>query len=342
MRRVELSVFACCALLAFAAASGEPHVRFELATDAGFPVNGARDWLELFKALDETSIRIRSGRPGDKDQIETRGTEARPTYHVVGILTARNQLYLPGGEFTLRDRTRLKQWIEKLKANGPDGFTRQKAAFGLSSEELVAFHDRLAKSVEFETKDRRAGDVARAVVKDLRIDYHVTPQSRQAFARNELVLDELTGMSSGTVLAATLRPLGLVMAPSKQPDGAVVLIIADFRELEESWPVGWPSGQNPRQLAPSLFTREQIEINDFPLDKTLAAIQPRVDTPFLLDHNSLARSEIDPATAKVSFNSKRTSYKRALDNLLFQAKLRSELRVDEAGKTFVWISTRKR
>ena len=48
------------------------------------------------------------------------------------------------------------------------------------------------------------------------------------------------------------------------------------------------------------------------------------------------------AQAIVSFPLKRTFYKKALENVLFQARLRSELRVDEAGTPFLWISSTKR
>ena len=76
----------------------------------------------------------------------------------------------------------------------------------------------------------------------------------------------------------------------------------------------------------------------------LAAIQQRVNLPFLLDHNSLARQNIDATQAIVSFPNRSTlhSYRKILDSILFKAKLKSELRVDEAGKPFLWITTARR
>ena len=45
---------------------------------------------------------------------------------------------------------------------------------------------------------------------------------------------------------------------------------------------------------------------------------------------------------KVSLPEAKTFYKKILDRVLGQAKLTMELRIDEAGKPFLWISTLKK
>jgi len=61
----------------------------------------------------------------------------------------------------------------------------------------------------------------------------------------------------------------------------------------------------------------------------------------LIDHNALARQGIDPAKAAVTLPRSKTTYSLALRKLLFQAKLKYEVRCDEADKPFLWISTVK-
>jgi hypothetical protein len=257
---------------------------------------------------------------------------------VLGILTGRNRLKLPGGEFSVSDRAGVARWLEQLRRDGLPGQTAGPSAFGLYSAELVAIHDRLARALTFETKDRRAGDVARQIVRDLAIGVEVTPEASRAFRRNEMALDELKGLSAGTALAALLRPLGLVMAPRKSPAGDVRLLIAEFGQIDESWPVGWPTEESPYKVAPSLFEKIDVEIDKATLADTLAAIQQRVATPFLFDHNGLARQQIDPAETRVSFPAGRKLYQKVINTVLFQAQLKNELRVDEAGRAFLWIS----
>ena len=60
-----------------------------------------------------------------------------------------------------------------------------------------------------------------------------------------------------------------------------------------------------------------------------------------MDYNAMARHGVDPAKAIVSMPAGRTTYSLALRKLLFKAGLKFEVRVDEAGKPFLWVSTVK-
>ena len=329
-------------LSAHAQLHAAPRVTFDLVTGNGFPLNGARKWVGLFKNLDSTTVRIRAARGSETTTVENVGTEAFPVYHVVGILLGDNRLRLLGGEFSHTDRTKIAQWIKKLRSEGVEGLTAVRVAFGLTSKQLVMFHECVSQPLAFSTKGVRAGDAVRQIVQGLKVPFEVSTAGRAAFARNEAVSDELMGISSGTALAATLRPLGLIWRPSKREDGEVILSIKEASAADESWPIGWPIKGTPRIAAPKLFETLKVEIVDTPLSQAIEAIQPRVKIPFLFDYNSMARHQVDPATKKVNFPSRRASYKRILDNLLFQARLRTELRMDEAEKPFLWISTTKR
>jgi hypothetical protein len=83
-----------------------------------------------------------------------------------------------------------------------------------------------------------------------------------------------------------------------------------------------------------------VEIEQTPLAEAAVAISERVKAPLLIDHNGLAREKVDFAK-KVGFPRGSTYYGRALDRLLFQAKLKFDIRLDEADKPFLWITTLK-
>jgi hypothetical protein len=148
-------------------------------------------------------------------------------------------------------------------------------------------------------------------------------------------------MSQGTALAAMLRPLGLGFAPQREIGGKVSLKIAPQKDLTELWPVGWTDDEKAKDLAPDLFKFLNVEIADTPLTEAMAAIQGRLDFPFFYDHNNLARDRIEPSQVRVSLPAGRTYYNKILRQLLFQAKLKADLRADEAGKPFLWITTIK-
>ena len=111
---------------------------------------------------------------------------------------------------------------------------------------------------------------------------------------------------------------------------------------QESWPVGWPPQKIPGTLAPALFKFLNVEIRDIVLQEALDALKPRIGLPMLMDHNSMVRNRIDPKTVKVTVPAGRTFYKRILDRLLSQVGLTCQLRVDEAEKPFLWVTSAKK
>ena len=110
---------------------------------------------------------------------------------------------------------------------------------------------------------------------------------------------------------------------------------------KEIWPIGWPPEKPLAQTVPSLYEFHNVNVQNATAAKALAAIAARLKVPVLMDYNAMARHGVDPAKTLVSFPSARTTYSLALRKLLFQAGLQFEVRLDEAGKPFLWITTVK-
>ena len=324
-------------------ARAQARVELELVSEEGAPATVAHQWGPALSELRLSNLRIRAARPGDQVGIQQRGSGDSATYLVTGALTARNTLRLPGAEFRLGDKAGLTAWIAKLKEGGETRLNEQEVVFGMTPTQLVAVHDALKVPVAFATKGQRSFDVLKRISATLRLPFLADGEARQAMGGDDPVLDELQGLSAGTAIAAVLRPLGLVMVPQKQSGGEVRLWITDVRRSKESWPVGWPSESSPRETLPELFAfAKNVAIQDTPLDVALEAIGQRVKAPMLYDHNSLARQQIDPAAVHVTLDDGRTYYQRIIGRLLNQAGLTSELRVDDAGTPFLWISSLRR
>jgi hypothetical protein len=166
------------------------------------------------------------------------------------------------------------------------------------------------------------------------------------------IADELQGLTAGTGLAMLLRNYGLVLRPVKtrgQPL-AYYIVPADSNDVPQStlglsddhqmrnWPIGWRPDRLGGEIAPALFEPRNAEIEGYTLDETLAAIQSRVSIPFYLDRAALRAKKINPADIKVRLARTRRSYMRVLDRVLAQARLHCQIRVDEAGTPFLWIT----
>ena len=323
-------------------ATAAPHVEFELLTEAGFPLAGHQPWLKLLQSVGVRNIRIDKAGRGDRPAIDNVGTAEAPSYRVTGLLRVGNKLQLEGGKFGVSDRAGLANWLEKLRDDGIQSLTEPTGPFGLSAKRLIAVSEALAKPLAFSTKDQPCYNTAVKIAQGLTLKFQVDPVAKRLLKSDEVFADELQGLSSGTALAAVIRPLGLVLVPHREQGQEMHLRIVRSRDAKESWPVGWPPQHAPGKTLPDLFRSLNVEIDDTPLPDALAAIKQRVNVPFLFDYNAMARYQIEPTKTHVTLPRKKSFYNSIVRDLLRQAKLKHELRVDDAGKPFLWISSLKR
>ena len=179
--------------------------------------------------------------------------------------------------------------------------------------------------------------IGRTLKYPLSIDANI----QQAIGADDPVRDELQGLSAGTARwRALARPVGAVLRPRETASGSLEYTLTKSKAGAEAWPIGWPPDQAEGKIIPQLLESLNVEIRDIPLSQAAAAIQGRFKVPFLWDHNSILKQRIDVGK-KVSFPNKRAYYVTVLRQLLSQDELKYSVRVDEAGKPLVWITTFK-
>ena len=317
-------------------AQGPPRVSFELLLEDPYKQRDAERWHQMMDRISGVSVRIRSGRAGEKTGID----EISGGFRVVGILNARNQLELPGGKFTLQEGEKLEGWIGKLRNGGVENLASPRIAFGLTPKQLTEIHTKLEHVVVSSTKGKTVAQAAKLIATEAGLALQSDPAARGG--ASEVVDNEAKGLAAGAALALVLRPGGLVLTIEPIKYGSdVVLRIRRGSDVKEFWPVGWPVQGAIGQLAPDMFKRLNVEINNTPLSEALDAVGQRLSTPLLVDMNSLASEGVDPTTLLVSHPAGSSYYKRIIDRMLTQGKLSGRWRQDEAGKVFYWITTSK-
>lgn len=343
--RFHLSAIECLSAnvlwltLAFAAtAQAAPPVDVELATESGLQITAPREWLQLLAGIGIENVRIRTATSVDKPMVDNRGDAANPRFHVVGILTADEELRLPGGRFGRGDRQKLADYFARLSADGPESMTAERGRFGLTRKEFDAAHADLAQPLGFPTK----GQPLRAVLDRLQTKFvlRLAPDAtaEQIIRTAAPVADDVEDLAAGTGLTIILQSYGLALRPEKLSGQPASLGIVPIETTDDRWPIGWDSKSSPGQIAPTLLEFINVEIEGYTLEEAMNAMQPRVKLPFYWDHAALAKYKIDPANIQVHIPRTRTFYKRILDRALVQAHLAGQLRVDEAGTPFLWIS----
>src|SRR5262245_30562138 len=179
--------------LTAAAAHAAPPVELELATEQGVQITAPQEWVQLLTRIGIERVQIRGKRGGDEPKAENRGTAQRPSYHVTGIVTKSGQLKLPGGLFGPADRSKLKDYFDRLGADGAESLTAPRGRFGLTQKELEAVLADLSQSIEFETK----GQPPRAVIYRLQAKFThkfaLDAETEQLLREAKAVDDELKG-----------------------------------------------------------------------------------------------------------------------------------------------------
>jgi hypothetical protein len=313
-------------------------VQLELVGDAQGAAMTFQEWVQ---ALGKAGIKVQmsSAQNLTKPNIEVRGSDQFPLYVVTGIVVSRDELLLPSGRFRRSEMARLAEWLDDLAQNGPLEKREKKSAFGLTAKQLEQAQQDLGKPVGFTTRGLGRAEAIEKIGENLGLPL-AGAGNLAAAAGDDKIEEELSDLSRGAALACILRPMGYSMVP-RQIGGKVTYSVSKAKPGQEVWPIGWPPEKPLPEVLPEMFEFRSINVQNAYADKLLAGVTTQLKVPILLDHNALARHNIDPAKAAVSFPQARTTWATALRRLLSQAGLRYEIRVDEAGKPFLWVSTMK-
>jgi hypothetical protein len=154
------------------------------------------------------------------------------------------------------------------------------------------------------------------------------------------VRNSLRGFSKGTALAVMLSERGLGFRPVRSESGEISLEVVLPGEEENSvWPIGWEPKLTPPKTAPLLFKLVSIDLNDVGFIDVLTAISVRGEIDVLFNYNRIAAKQIDLGMLPVSFPARQAAYNTLLRSITLSNRLKHEIRVDEAARPFVWITT---
>lgn len=336
---------ACLSAPTWGPAACAATVTVELISERGVQGTAAHEWLQLVADAGATGVRFRTAGPGDAPQIENLGDPQAPIWKLTGLINSKDELVVPRGKFTRYDRGKLRDYLADLAADGDQAIVAPRGRFGLTEPQFNAVYEDLAQPLGFSTKGRRLDEVLEEAAQGLRLELAIGPTSAGVLREAPPVREELRGLTRGTALAIALRGARLGLSPEKlrgaEVRHAVLPLPQEMLGAEgaDFWPIGWPIEESPRAAAPILFEFLNVQVDGIPLAKAMGAIEPRLkDLHVCWDHATLSAAGIDPAQIPVQVPRTRTYYKRLIDKILFQARLKETLRVDERGAVLMWIT----
>jgi hypothetical protein len=319
--------------------AGEARVDFEVVTEAGLAVGASREWFDELSKLGVDGLRVRAAVRGDAASIEQIGADDAPRYRVRALLSARGQLVVPEGRFRRGEERALADWIEALRRTGPPRPQGSKPLpFGLAAEDLVTVETDLARRLSETTLDRPLSEVLEALAAELQHPLSVAPRARGRLSESEKVGQEYSGLSAGTVLACLLRGHGLAMTPRRGEDGRLEYVVELEQADREVWPTGWPPVGSKVDLMPALYEIVEVDMEGVSLAEALQVICERTKLRILYDDRSLAASGVALEKVTVKLPARKWSYNIVVSRLLSQGKMSGDLRRDEAGTPFLWVT----
>ncbi len=326
-----------------ALAQASARVELTVVYEQGGMLDKPQFWAERLGQAGISSVKLRLRRAGDHHGIEVAGTSDRPVYRVTAVLDSQDRLVIENRRFSRGDVGRLAAWLNDLSRTRPSGKSEEEAAgpFGLPKSQFDQVTVDLSQPVGFSTLGKPRREVLEGLAKRTVYPVWLTPQVLES-AGGEEMKAELAELSVGTALSYTLRTFDMGFEPKLEPQDKYRYKIIPLSPDVKTWPVGWKAEKPNRELVPKMFEFLNANVEGVPIAEVLGAVSKRLGTPVLYDPLSLKKHGLDPEKALVSNPTTRTSYAVLLRRVLFQAKMESELRVDDEGKPFFWITSWKR
>jgi hypothetical protein len=295
-----------------------------------------QQWGQALSAAGVKNFRLRSAQAGDKPLIEVGGKPQMPLYKVTAVLGARDELVVPGGRFRRSECKQLAAWLDELAKRGPPEGREKVSAFGLTTSQLQKASADLSKTVGFSTKGMTRSAAINKIAGRLGLSLKIEDALTDG---DDQIEEELSAISCGTALACILRPIGYCMVPCESGE-TLSYAVKKAALDQEIWPVGWPA-EGAQKALPDLYELHNVNVSGVTAAKLLEEVGKQVKSPVFYDHNALARYGIEPDKATVALAQQRTTYSIAMRKMLGKIGLKFEVRVDEAGKAFLWVSTIK-
>ena len=346
-------------------------VRVIVLVDGAGGVLAARQWREALAAL-EIDASIRTARPLDElGAAEQTGGGLR-TVTATGRLTDDGALAFGDRRFEPGDRRGLAAWAAALETHGAAGDPAGQPLWGLSGAQFREVFEALAAPAPAGFAAAGGGTAGAALsALDLPPNLPVAISDEAAARLAAPAADgahaaggALPALSKGTAMAVALARRGLAFRPTRTPAGSLELTIVprpaadapvpvpgtgatpggEPAEPVGAWPVGWRPAAGPARVAaaPGMFSLATVGVPEGPLTAFAAAVERASGVPVVLDESALRAAGVDPARAMVSVPAGRSTWLKAVRFAVAEHRLQSELRQDEAGRGFLWVTPIKR
>jgi hypothetical protein len=318
-------------------------VQVEIIQLEGASMEYPHTWGRELVRTDAPAVQFRNQRFGDAVSITESGTEASPVWKIIGTMDAYGTILMPDGQrFRCGDAAGLATWIRelpgKMKAKKQAAIAPIQGDFGLSAPLMQQMIADLKQNLNEETVGLSPVDILQKCARGLSAPFKISPAQVAALKELDPIDEELSSLSKGTIMAYVLRPAGLALVP-RESNGRLYYSIETGQKNVKPWPIGTKVDKLEAEVLPDILKKIPANMRAVPLRDAVDSISERIDVPMLYDLNAMARYGIDLDAAKVTVSAEKITYLSLLNRVLRTHKLKAELRMDENGEPFFWVTT---
>ena len=210
--------------------------------------------------------------------------------------------------------------------------------WGLNSKQFDTVFKAMAKPVEAEVQGMTIRQAVKAVKVPREFPIKWAPGT-EAIADDAGKIDHpLRLYGRGTALGIILNEAGLGFLPQRQPNGTLGLLITK-QSKEPLWPIGWLPTLSLNKTVPQFYKQKDVSLPNVSLTRVFKAVEGNTKIPIIVDHYHIRAKgqELEKMMAKV--NPRKMSMNRVIRTVTVQNRIGFDVRIDEIGKPFIWIST---
>ncbi|HQX48768.1 MAG TPA: hypothetical protein PLY87_22760 [Planctomycetaceae bacterium] len=302
----------------------------------------AQEWGRVLQDLGY-SVKFREARAGESPGVEDRDSGDLLSTHIVAAMAPDGSIGFGNYRFAIESPQPLTLLLEEIRRYGANGPPNASPTWGLTDEQFKEVTQLLAQPVRnaVELQSPVLAIESIGLPDNMRLKFTDAARGLAISKRPVSAPDslELQTVSRGTAIAIVLAQYGLGFRPKCVAPGRYDLEIDRGNEASNLWPVGWKPEQSFSEILPAYFKAIPLDVEDVETGKLIGAVAEKLQLPFFSAAYALDEKGLHIDTLKYTRKDARISPARLLTAVGDKLDLGFDVRVDEAGKMFLWVTT---
>jgi hypothetical protein len=302
----------------------------------------AQEWGRALQDLGFTP-QFRQPKPGEETRVEDIDEDGKLSVRVVCGMSPDGSIRVGNRKFTIADTEQLKGFLNELAQFGAEGPPDKTPRWGMTDVQLQDFLKLLSEPVTEQTRLQSPLVTVESLGLPAGVRMRFADEAREsALGLRPPTAPEsmdLIGYSKGTAVAIVLAQYGLGFRPHRVAADSYEIEIDLGGEANNLWPVGWKTQETTAVTLPAYLKSIPVDVENADISALLQVVSDRLKLPVYRSSFALAAAGRDLDELTYTRKKDKVSPSRLLSAIGDKHQLGFDVRVDEAGKLFLWATT---